>query len=147
MIFGDRAFLIVLEDIPWHEAKKRCEEMGGRLAMIKDQETLDFIRKKKKMKRLWLGATDEHKEGDWRWIDGSPVTFDAWSARQPFNMLGKEHYMEIGPAGGFNDVAEEGPTQKFRINGFICEWDLTPETEVQSVGMTVGAAPIQHAEN
>lgn len=132
--FQGRAFLIVQEDVPWHEAKKRCEEMGGRLAVVNDEDTLEFLRGLKKMKRLWLGATDEHKEGDWRWIDGTPVTIKAWSERQPFNLFGKEHYLEIGPEGGFNDVGVEGPTEKYRINGFICEWDLTPEAKALSVG-------------
>ena len=141
VVFGDRAFLIVQEDIPWHEARKRCEEMGGHLAMIKDSETHEFIKARKRMKRLWLGATDEHLEGDWRWIDGTPMDFDGWAGNQPFNMMGREHYMEIGPGGGFNDVSVEGPTEKFRIDGFICEWDLTPGTKLQSVEMSLGAVP------
>lgn len=133
-VFQGRAFLIFQEDIPWTEAKKRCEEMGGRLAVVNDRATLDFIRGLRKGKRLWLGATDEHKEGDWRWIDGTPVTIDAWSARQPFNLYGLEHYLEIGPEGNFNDVGVKGPTEKYRINGFICEWDLTQSTKTLSVG-------------
>lgn len=133
-VFQGKAFLIVQEDIPWPEAKKRCEEMGGRLAVVNDRATLEFLRGLKKGKRLWLGATDEHEEGDWRWIDGTPVTIDAWSARQPFNLYGLEHYLEIGPEGNFNDVGVEGPTEKFRINGFICEWDLGQSTKALSVG-------------
>lgn len=97
--------------------------MGGRLAVVNDREALALIDEMKGVQRLWLGATEEHQEGDWRWIDGTPLTIDAWGPRQPFNLFGKEHYLEIGPEGWFNDVDVRGPTEKFRINGFVCEWE------------------------
>jgi len=122
VVLGDRSFKIFREDISWHEAKQRCEAMGGRLAVVKDSETREFLQQLKGGQRLWLGATDEHSEGDWRWLDGSAVESDGWAGNQPFNLMGLEHYMEMGPKGTFNDVAVGGPTEKFRINGFICEW-------------------------
>ncbi len=130
-VLGDRSFKIFREDIPWHEAKQRCEAMGGRLAVVKDSETRDFLQQLKGGQRLWLGATDEHSEGDWRWIDGSAVESDGWAGNQPFNLMGLEHYMEMGPQGTFNDVGVRGPTEKFRINGFICEW--LAEQKLQSL--------------
>jgi len=135
---GTRSFKIFREDISWHDAKKRCEEMGGRLAVVNDTETLALIDKMKGIQRLWLGATDEHEEGDWRWVDGTPVTIQAWGPRQPFNLFGKEHYMELGPEGWFNDVAANGPTEKFRINGFVCEWELGGAAEMRVVGPAGG---------
>jgi tetratricopeptide (TPR) repeat protein len=128
---GDRAFKIFRYDIPWHEAKRLCEEMGGRLAVVKDQETLDYLNKMKGPARLWLGATDEEEEGVWKWVDGTLVEFDAWADKQPFNMAGLEHYMELGPGGGFNDIGVNGPTLKWRINGFICEWDVEENQEMR----------------
>ncbi len=131
-VLGDRSFKVFREDIPWHEAKQRCEAMGGRLAIVKDSETRNFLQQLKGGQRLWLGATDEHSEGDWRWLDGSAVESDGWADNQPFNLMGLEHYMEIGPKGTFNDVGVRGPTEKFRINGFICEWPAV-EQKVQSL--------------
>ena len=137
MRLGNRAFKIFREDVSWHEAKRRCEAMGGRLAVVNDHEALEVINERKRGLRLWLGATDEHEEGDWRWVDGTQVDIDAWSENQPFNLMGKEHYMELGPKGTFNDVGVNGPSERWRIQGFVCEWEVEETQELRIVVIPV----------
>lgn len=127
---ADKLYKIYYVDIPWDQAKRLCEQRGGQLAIVEDQATLDFLQGLKGGKRVWLGATDEHREGDWKWVDGTPVAFDGWAPRQPFNLQGKEHYMELGPAGRFNDVGLAGPTKKYPIQGYVCEWPKPKEDSI-----------------
>ncbi len=62
-------------------------EFGNAQDAVRDQETLDLIQKMKGGSRLWLDTTDEEKEGEWKWIDGSAVECDAWAGNQPFNTM------------------------------------------------------------
>ena len=108
-------------DLSWHEKKKRCEEMGGHLAVIETAEEQKFIARLAKGRYLSLGATDEHKEGDWRWVNGAPWKYTCWMAGQPNNYSGEEHYLATYDEGEWVDVAAEG-SDFWMPTGFICEW-------------------------
>lgn len=108
----------------WHNAKGRCTALGGRLAIVPDAATWTFIKTLSKSS-LWLGATDEAKEGEWKWIDGTPVTFAAWVTNNPNNQGGNENYLAMvvnDNVQGWNDFSKEGKTNTLQISGFICEW-------------------------
>jgi hypothetical protein len=79
--FNGHSYKFFPEVLPWHRAKARCEEMGGHLAIIESRDENDFvadvahrgISRLGPKDGLWLGATDEHKEGAWKWVDGSQL--------------------------------------------------------------------------
>ena len=55
---------------------------------------------------MWVGASDEASEGDWRWVDsGLPLNFTYWITGQPDNGATIEHCLEIfhGSQQGWND--------------------------------------------
>lgn len=113
-----------MEKVDWNRAKSKCESLGGRLAIIRDEDTW------KKVAALtpssvWLGATDSKVEGQWRWVDDSLVTFAPWVPGQPDNQYGVEHYLTIWK-GGWNDrVRQWDAGDSGRDNpvvGYICEW-------------------------
>ena len=55
---------------------------------------------------IWLGGTDEGREGQWQWVsNGQNVTMtsDFWLPGQPDNGSGTEHCLEMNIGGAWND--------------------------------------------
>jgi hypothetical protein len=106
----------------WHQAKARCESMGGYLVCIESADEQNFIAILADGRYLSLGATDEKEEDVWVWVNGAPFNPTFWMSGQPNNYGGDENYLATYDGGEWVDVAAEGggfwmPT------GFICEWD------------------------
>ncbi len=83
--FGGHAYKIFEEDLSWHEARKRCEKLGGYLACIETAKEQAFLAELCDGGYYYLGATDEQKEGTWRWINGSEWDYTSWFGGQPNN--------------------------------------------------------------
>lgn len=120
--FGGHFYKVFEGGGSWHEKKKRCEQMGGYLACIETEAEQQFIAKLADGRYLSLGATDEDKEDQWRWINGSPWKYTCWMTGQPNNYGGSEHYLATYDGGDWVDVAAEGDGF-WMPTGFICEWD------------------------
>lgn len=124
--FRGHRYLVVLGKVTWHEAKKACEARGGYLVILNDSTENEFVRKLCKQRNLWIGLTEEAKYGEWRWVDGSLMTFTDFKGAEPNNQNGREHYAHFCFNGdgffsnGWNDLSDDG--EGF-IRGYICEWD------------------------
>ena len=106
----------------WHDAERRCRAMGGYLACIETREEQQFLACLAKGLYLWLGGTDERKEGEWHWVNGSPFSYTAWMDGQPNNWGGDENYLATYDCGEWQDAADEGKGA-WMPTGFICEWE------------------------
>ena len=42
---------------------------------------------------VWLGATDLHSEGNWSWLDQTPMDYVRWGPGQPNNRGVGQHCM------------------------------------------------------
>ncbi|KAK2506546.1 hypothetical protein MC885_015298 [Smutsia gigantea] len=59
----------------WYEARIFCQENYSHLVIISSSAEQNFVAKAHGSPRVyWLGLSDINSEGDWRWLDGSPVT-------------------------------------------------------------------------
>lgn len=117
--------------LSWPEARDKCVELGGQLATVKNADENEFIlalASRASSDSFWLGATDEASEGNWVWVDGTPVTFTNWAPEQPSNHDQAEHYLYLlirherdwvkqEMKWGDLPSAPDGPKP-----GFICEW-------------------------
>jgi uncharacterized protein (TIGR03067 family) len=145
-IFNGHAYKFYPNVLTWHEAKSRCEKLGGHLPIIDSDAENRFVNElaRKKiayladMDGVWLGATDEQKEGDWKWIDGKPLAFTKWGPGQPNNKQNEEHYLMLFLA------KEEWSDQPDRSSQhktyFVCEWD----TAIASAGANAGPGAAFH---
>ena len=122
LAFGGHHYKVFDHDGTWHEAKARCEAMGGRLACIETEAEQRFIAGLADGRYLSIGATDEAEEDHWAWINGSPFAFTSWLDGQPNNYGGEENYLATYDGGDWVDVAVEGH-EFWMPTGFICEWD------------------------
>lgn len=122
---GGRVYKFYPEQLSWHDARKKCESLGGRLAVVKDRETNDLLTNlvlEAKKQEAWLGATDEKEEGKWVWVDGSEMEYKNWYDYQPNNKNNEEHYLLLYAAqkGRWCDQPNEAQAQ--HKPGFLCEW-------------------------
>ncbi|XP_063410231.1 perlucin-like protein [Mytilus trossulus] len=89
-VYTDACLLFVEHELSWDDARKSCRSLGGDLVMIKDSAKQKFILDSLifehwNTQNMWIGATDKAKEGDWRWIDGSSVTYAHFAKGQGNN--------------------------------------------------------------
>ena len=112
------------EGIEWDDAKTESESLGGYLVIINDAEENAFLTSIGAGNGLLPLGASEISEGEWRWVDGTPLSYANWAPGEPNNFgdVNEEHLMAYSPLWpGWLD----GPS---RATGFICEWDSPPET-------------------
>ena len=120
--FKGHKYLVIGSNANWKEADALCKKMGGHLVYIETAEEMLFLAKTFPGLRLWVGASDAHKEGDWRWGNGKSVVRDLWFKGEPNNSYGIQHYARLttnNDKGGLNDA----PLNNGGAVGFICEWE------------------------
>ena len=142
--FGGHAYKFYPDVLSWRQARTRCEQMGGCLAVINSQAENTFIfelttmelariNRRGKLDGIWLGATDEEVEGKWVWIDGKRMSAPMWNPGQPNNAGGDEHYlwMWIKKDGLWTDQAD---SPKEVTSFFVCEWENVDQAEEWLIG-------------
>lgn len=117
MFFRTKWYKVYLEKTSWPDARQKCLSRGGRLAIVNDSPTWDFLRPIAEGLSLWLGATDEKIEGKWEWIDGTPFVYHAWFSGEPNNGHSREHYLTT-----FRDGWNDNVRNASDVVGYICEW-------------------------
>lgn len=78
-------YTIFVDDVTWEEARDSCEMMGGHLAVVNDQETLDSIiamAEEKGASFVWLGSY-RGSDGLWYNVTGETMSFSAWDRGEP----------------------------------------------------------------
>lgn len=119
--FGGHHYLAVLAPVSWKQAGKICKKMGGHLVYIETDKEMEFVRKLTANTAVYVGATDEHKEGDWRWLNGRKVRKSFWAPRRPAKSTRLNEaalYSE-----GMTNPGSWNPKGRNFSRGFVCEWD------------------------
>jgi hypothetical protein len=116
--FQGHHYLAVLASVEWNEAKAMCEKMGGHLAYLETKRERAFLCRLTGDVAVWVGATDRHKKGDWRWLNGKSVSTALWLPQSPLGRTGWNY--AILQDGGLRDLGQRMHDQCL---GFICEWD------------------------
>jgi len=117
-VFHDHHYLLWLTPMSWREAKHFCESVGGHLATLTTSQEDAWVRSVFPCRwTYWLGGTDEHHEGSWRWITGEPWTYSCWNQHEPNNSSGSEHCLQMHQTGTWNDASGH------EVRPFLIEWD------------------------
>lgn len=83
----------------WYDRSKDIAEktMGGHLVTITSAEEDDFVQSliaNGKYEHYWIGGSDAASEGNFKWSTGEAMSYTHWTAGEPNNSGGSEHYME-----------------------------------------------------
>ena len=104
----------------WSEARAWARSYGGELVQIRNEAENEWVFRTftgsaSEPRNLWIGLSDRHEEGVFRWNRADPVGFSAWARHEP-NDFGGEDYAHIWcvsdpNAGRWNDFIDsaEGP--------------------------------------
>nr|XP_024646191.1 C-type lectin domain family 17, member A [Macaca nemestrina] len=99
----------------WDEARTFCQENYSHLVIINSFAEHNFVAKAHGSPRVhWLGLNDRGQEGDWRWLDGSPVTLSFWEPEEP-NNIHNEDCAAMNKDGTWNDLS------CYKTTYWICE--------------------------
>ncbi|XP_064237797.1 C-type lectin domain family 17, member A isoform X4 [Aotus nancymaae] len=89
----------------WDGARMFCQENYSHLVIINSFAEHNFVAKAHGSPRVyWLGLNDREQEGDWRWLDGSPVTLSFWEPEEP-NNIQEEDCASMNKDGTWNDLS------------------------------------------
>ncbi|KAF5889950.1 C-type lectin domain family 4 member E-like isoform X1, partial [Clarias magur] len=72
--FNSSLYFMTNENKIWTESRQDCRDKGADLVIINSKEEQDFIGKQLDSSRVWIGLSDRDKEGEWKWVDGTPLT-------------------------------------------------------------------------
>jgi hypothetical protein len=111
------------DQVPWADARRRCEQLGGYLACIDSGLEQSYVAGIRDRTQVWLGGSDQQQEGQWTWVNGAALDFNSWLTGRPDNRGGNENYLSMTASGAWDD--EPG----HRAMGYICEWDAPPGTK------------------
>ncbi|XP_032995620.1 C-type lectin domain family 4 member M-like isoform X2 [Lacerta agilis] len=75
VLFEKHCYFFSTSKKPWLAAKQSCEKEGAHLVIINIQAEQSFLVKQLASEHvLWIGLSDTVKEGEWRWVDGTPLS-------------------------------------------------------------------------
>nr|XP_034960754.1 C-type lectin domain family 4 member M-like [Zootoca vivipara] len=86
VLFEKHCYFFSTSKNPWLAAKQSCEKEGAHLLIINIQAEQSFLLKQLASEHVfWIGLSDTVKEGEWRWVDGSPMSMSFWGPGEPNN--------------------------------------------------------------
>ncbi|XP_075698446.1 uncharacterized protein LOC142663585 [Rhinoderma darwinii] len=102
-IFELSCYLLSGDAGNWDESRSWCRMRGGYLAVINDEDEQNFLEGLVN-ETTWIGLSDHHREGNWRWVDGTPYesTTWFWHTDQP-NNDGDEDCVTLSPVSKWDD--------------------------------------------
>ena len=136
--FNGHSYKVFIQQLSWHEARAKCEEMGGYLACITSEEEQKFVQGLNPLYGFWLGGSDARKMGQWEWADGSRSSFTYWAAGEPDDFTRDEDYLLMSYAGQWYDT--DGSAAMSR--GFICEWPFERPVEEEPTRAEPPTTPV-----
>ncbi|KAJ8398911.1 hypothetical protein AAFF_G00418190 [Aldrovandia affinis] len=83
---NSKCYYISTENKSWKDSRSECLKQGADLVIIESKEEQEFIFKYTiDGNSYWIGLSDSATEGNWLWVDGTPLQDDKefWMTGQP----------------------------------------------------------------
>jgi hypothetical protein len=107
--------------LTWHAARSSCEAMGGHLAVITSREEQAVVTELAAPSdmNVWIGFSDERREGRWEWVTGETSRYTNWEPVQPLGREGANVCQLRRRAGCAWDDRDGTSVEQ----PFVCEWE------------------------
>ncbi|XP_017316716.2 C-type lectin domain family 4 member E-like, partial [Ictalurus punctatus] len=93
--FSSSVYYISTEEKSWTESRDYCRERGADLVIINNKEEQEFISKILSRRKAWIGLSEGDREGEWKWVDGTPLNTEFWGQSEPNSAAGEEDCVVI----------------------------------------------------
>lgn len=94
-------------DVDYATALSYAAELEGTLPVVSSQEQNEWLRERATSNQsYWLAFSDENDEGNYYWLDGTPVTYTNWKAGEPNDSTASHNYARVKPNGSWTDKPE-----------------------------------------
>ncbi|XP_002921954.2 CD209 antigen isoform X1 [Ailuropoda melanoleuca] len=102
-LFQGRCYFFSQTQDIWKDAISACQNLRAQLVVINSTEEQKFLKSwnVRNNQRTWIGLSDHHNEGSWKWVDSSPLQLSFWKEGEP-NNRGDEDCVELY-SDGWND--------------------------------------------
>ena len=105
----------------WAAQKTYCESLGGWLAIVNTAtDNTALVNARPSSEEFFIGLNDISVEGTYRWVDGSVVSYTAWSTGEPNNLNGDEDCIAIKINGLWNDKSCTASPSKAICETYTC---------------------------
>ncbi|XP_066445539.1 CD209 antigen-like protein A [Eleutherodactylus coqui] len=92
-----------MDKLSWNESRDDCIIKGAGLLLLKTEEEKEALESSLETDRYWIGLKREKDSTDnWKWLDGSTMSFGNWKDGEPNNNNKKEDCAE-SQNGPWND--------------------------------------------
>ncbi|XP_058240731.1 CD209 antigen-like protein C isoform X1 [Hemibagrus wyckioides] len=81
--FSENIYYINTAKRTWNDSKQDCITRGANLVTINSREEQEFISTHFNGTEAWIGLTDRVTEGEFKWVDDSPLTTAFWWNGEP----------------------------------------------------------------
>lgn len=108
-VFQNSCYFTSVSKKSWSVGRSYCQGKGADLAIVKTDDDMVFINSLYSSdKEVWIGLTDGGIEGQWKWVDGTPLTTTFWGKDQPNSFDGRnqdcvEFWHRATKRGDWND--------------------------------------------
>ncbi|XP_038077198.1 lymphocyte antigen 75-like [Patiria miniata] len=126
-LFGDYCYFIDTTGTTFNDAETMCKAKGSKLVSIHTAEEQSYLSLRTSMMNanLWIGLHDRSNEGNFEWLDSTPLDFTNWNTGEPNDYGDGEDCVHLRPdelqAGTWNDQACDANY------GYICKKDKACE--------------------
>ncbi|XP_061844363.1 CD209 antigen-like protein C isoform X1 [Nerophis lumbriciformis] len=90
LLFGSSCYFVSSQRRSWDSSRQDCLQRNADLVIINSRQEQAFLTGF--TKAAWIGMSDRFQEGNWIWVDGTPVNKNKleWSPGQPDEAFGGE---------------------------------------------------------